>query len=55
MTKKELEYLEKVLLRFKPQDEHVGKALAYVRKDLAHYDSCRGQLRDAYEPAYPWY
>ena len=49
MTKKELQYLLKLLSRIKPQDEHVAKAIAFVEKDLAIYDARRGQLMDQYE------
>jgi hypothetical protein len=52
MTKKELQYIAKLLTHIKPQDEHVAKALALVNKDLAHYASMKGQLRDQYEPDY---
>jgi hypothetical protein len=54
MTRKELEYVNKVLNRIKDPDEHVAKAIAYVNKDLAQFDSRRGQLRDQYESDYGW-
>lgn len=46
MNKKELQYLEQVLLRCTPLD---SKALAMVRKDIACYEARKGQLRDSYE------
>jgi len=49
VTKKELEYVAKVLSRIVHPDEHVAKAVAYVQKDLAHYAACKGQLLEQYD------
>ena len=50
MTVKELQVVERLLLRCQPQDAHVAQALALVRKDLAAYEARKGQLREMYEP-----
>ena len=52
MTKKSLELLEKVLLKIKNPDGNVIKALADIRRDLAIYDSRKGQLKESYD--YDW-
>lgn len=49
MNKKELQYLEQVLVRCTPLDSKIAKALALVRKDLACYEARKGQLRESYE------
>jgi hypothetical protein len=49
MNRKELEYVKKILEHIKDSDQHIAKALAYVNKDLAQYDACKGQLREMYE------
>lgn len=49
MTRAELDYLKKILTRIKNPDAHVEKAIAFVDKDIALYNSRRGQLRDQYE------
>lgn len=49
MKKSELEYLLKILERIKNGDEHVEKAKAYVKKDIAIYDARRGQMKDNYD------
>ena len=46
MTKAELTIVKNLLLKIKPQDEQVAKALALVEKDLAAYAARRGQLRE---------
>lgn len=53
MTRKELDFIKKLLEHVKPQDEQVAKALALIEKDLANYDSRRGQLLETYEQT-PW-
>ena len=55
MTRDELNYVLKLLERIKPKDEHVEKAIAYVNKDLAHYNARKGQLKELYEADYPRY
>lgn len=55
MTRRELEYVLKVLSRIKDPDAHVFKAVVFVQKDLATYDARRGQLRDTYDSLdAPW-
>jgi hypothetical protein len=49
MTRKELEFILKILDRIKDPDNRIAEAIAYINKDLAIYDSRRGQLRDQYE------
>jgi hypothetical protein len=49
MNKKELQFLEQVLVRCTPLDSKIAKALALVRKDLACYEARKGQLRESYE------
>lgn len=49
MNRKELEYVEQILVRVKEQDGKVARALALVRKDIASYQARRGQLRESYE------
>jgi hypothetical protein len=49
MTKKELQYVKKLLELIKTRDEYILKAIAYVDKDLAQYEARRGQLKDSYE------
>jgi len=52
MTKKETQYVKKVLEHIKNSDEHVAKAISYLNRDLAQYDARRGQLKDQYEYDY---
>lgn len=54
MTKRELEYVLKLLGRIKDTDPHVAKAVAYLKKDLAQYEARRGQLREQYDTDYPY-
>ena len=54
MTKKELQYVGKILERIKNKDEHIMKAIKYVEKDLAQYEARRGQLKDQYEVEHPY-
>ncbi len=49
MTRRELDYVLKILEHIKDPDVHVQKAIAFVKKDIATYDARRGQLRDQYE------
>lgn len=49
MTRKELEYIVKILNRIKDPDEHIAKALSYLNKDIANYNARRGQLKEQYE------
>jgi hypothetical protein len=49
MIKKDLEFVKKLLERIKPQDEQVLKALSFINRDLAIFESRRGQLKDQYE------
>lgn len=49
MTRKELEFIKTLLSRIKPQDGQVNKALAYVDKDIAQFESRKGQLREQYD------
>ena len=49
MTREELNYVAKILMRIKDPDEHVAKAIAYINKDLAQYNARRGQLKDNYD------
>jgi hypothetical protein len=49
MTKKELEYIQKILMRTYPKDVHLEKALAYISKDIAQYNARKGQLTEQYK------
>lgn len=49
MTINELRYIRKVLVRIVPHDEQVKLAIVYVDKDLAVYESRKGQLKERYE------
>lgn len=49
MTKKELQFIEKILYRIKNRDEQVEKAIAYIYKDLAQYAARKGQLMEQYD------
>jgi len=53
MTKTELKFVKELLLRIKPQDEQVLKALSFIDKNLALYAAQRGQLKEMYEADYP--
>lgn len=55
MTKKDTQYVLKVLERIKNPDEHILKAIAFVKRDLANFEAMRGQLRDQYESNQDWY
>jgi hypothetical protein len=54
MTRLELNYILKVLNRIKEPDEHVYKAKAFIKKDIANYNARRGQLKEVYETDYDW-
>jgi len=54
MTKKECEYVLKILERITNPDEHIEKAKAYIKKDIAHYNTYHRQLKDNYESDYRW-
>ena len=56
MTRKDLEYLQKILKRIKDPDGHIAKALAMVNRDLVVYDARRGQLQEqyVYDDRGPW-
>lgn len=49
MNKKELQFIEQVLVRCTPFDSKLAKAVALVRKDLACYEARKGQLRENYD------
>lgn len=49
MTKKELQLVLKILERIKEPDGHVQEAIHSVKKNIAVFESKRGQLRDMYE------
>jgi len=49
MTRRDLQYLLKLLEKVKPRDEHVEKAIAIVDRDLANYNARKGQMKDNYD------
>jgi hypothetical protein len=49
MTKKEAEYIKKVLERIKEPDQHIQLAITYVDKTLRQFDACVGQLKNQYD------
>lgn len=49
MNRKELNHILMILNRIKDPDSKIAEAIAYVNKDLAIYDSRRGQLRADYD------
>lgn len=49
MTRGECDYIKKILQRIKPEDERVQLAIAYCDKQIAIYDSQRGQIKEQYE------
>jgi hypothetical protein len=53
MKRKELEHIKHVLAKIENPDGNVQRAIAYLEKDIAMYDSRRGQLQEMYD--YPFY
>ena len=49
MTRIELNHLLKVLSKIKNPDAQVEKAIALVNKDIANYNSRKGQFKDLYD------
>lgn len=49
MTKKELHLILKILERIKEPDSHIEEAIHSVKKNIAVFESMRGQLKDQYE------
>ena len=55
MTKKELLKLKMVLAKIKNPDDDVRLCQAYVDKQIAVYEACKGQIKDNYEyPEINW-
>jgi hypothetical protein len=48
MTRKDLNYIKSLLMRTKPMDEHVIKAISFIDRDIAIFDAHSGQLKEMY-------
>ena len=52
MTRKECEYIKKILQSIRPEDERVQLGIVYVDKQLAIFNAQRGQIKDQREADY---